>query len=133
MQSRFFPDGPEPTGRLLCACAEFSLAQPRKPCLLVHIGPVDLEEAGPGRERLSGTAVLGRGAAECKFPPRQGRAFEAVIAWSSSGTEERRARGCDAKRPVGTACSPAASRSLSGHMWLFTWAWTSGRTLLNTE
>ncbi|CAO2638776.1 hypothetical protein LEMLEM_LOCUS24592, partial [Lemmus lemmus] len=50
VQSRFFPDGPEPTGRLLCACAEYSQAQPRKPCLLVHIGLVDLEEAGPGRE-----------------------------------------------------------------------------------
>ncbi|KAK7827141.1 hypothetical protein U0070_019937, partial [Myodes glareolus] len=59
VQSRFFPDGPEPTGRLLCACAEFSQAQPRKPCLLVHIGPADLEEAGSGRERPGGTAVWG--------------------------------------------------------------------------
>lgn len=76
VQSRFFPDGPEPTGRLLCACAEFSQAQPRKPCLFVLIGPVDLEEAGSGRERPGGTAVLGQERLSVSFlrgrarPPR---------------------------------------------------------------
>lgn len=72
VQSRFFPDGPEPTGRLLCACAEFSQAQPRKPCLLVHIGPADLEEAGSGGERPGGTAVLGLERLSVSFP--RGRA-----------------------------------------------------------
>lgn len=31
---------------------------------------------------------FGTGAAECKFPPRQGTASEALVAWSAPDTEE---------------------------------------------